>query len=310
MQRASALFGIDELKRLGGFENLLFRSSEPPGRVLRLTHTSRRSVDVMEAELEFMAHLSASGVQAVAPIRSGAGRFVEELRSEAGTDVLVVCMTEAPGNYMRSGVWPDSQIVGYGELMGSLHVAAGTFAAGESRRPPWTDPIFDVGLPAAEVADPRLHARNLEVRAKAAGHAAGATGLLIHQDAHTGNILVSHDGALCLVDFDDAAYGTATHDVAIALCFWLMGFVGDQIAEARRFVPLFMSGYDRHARLPADWPDGADRFMSLRELELLWLIEKLSADDRSPTEERFMVGRRARVLEGIPYLGAPLAEIL
>ena len=50
--------------------------------------------------------------------------------------------------------------------------------------------------------------------------------------------------------------------------------------------------------------------MSLRELELLWLIEKLSADDRSPTEERFMVGRRARVLEGIPYLGAPLAEIL
>jgi Ser/Thr protein kinase RdoA (MazF antagonist) len=82
---------------------------------------------------------------------------------------------------------------------------------------------------------------------------AGADDLLIHQDAHHGNLFITDTGEITVFDFDDAAYGTPTHDVAIALFYWL--------------------------------------FVSPRGL-------------------RFMDGRRERTLEGVPYLGVPLSDVV
>ena len=62
-------------------------------------------------------------------------------------------------------------------------------------RPPWTDPIFDV-FQGAEVSDPPLYERAGEVRVACAAHDAGGTGLLIHQDAHSGNLLITDDGRI------------------------------------------------------------------------------------------------------------------
>ena len=311
VREAAARFGIADVERLvGDFENLLFRSTRPPGRILRLTHASRRSVELIEAELEFMTHLAAEEVSVVAPVRSAQGRLVEQLEVDSADPLLVVCMDEAPGSYQCSAQWPESQIIDFGGLMGSMHRAAGTFVAPRSRRPPWSDPMFEVGLAAAEVEDPPIYQRSLELFAAVAAHPVGASNMLIHYDAHMGNILVSESEGLCLVDFDDCAYGTPTLDVAIALFHWLFGFAGDLPAEALRFVSLFLHGYNQNASLPRDWRDGADRLMSLWELKTVWLIETAPPQELSPREERFMVGRRRRVLEGVPYLGAPLAEIL
>ena len=55
ISEAGDLFGVDTLRPLGGFENLLFKS-DPPGRVIRLTHTSRRSPEQIEGEFEFIDH--------------------------------------------------------------------------------------------------------------------------------------------------------------------------------------------------------------------------------------------------------------
>ena len=132
--------------------------------------------------------------------------------------------------------------------------------------------------------------------------------MLIHQDAHLGNLFITDDGQISLFDFDDCGYGTRTHDVAIVLFYWLMSRE-DQQDEVRRFVPLFLSGYERHATLPARWPEGADLILSNREIEIYWLI-KTDSEAPNPMEAPFMVDRRQRLLDGVPYLGIPLAELL
>jgi Ser/Thr protein kinase RdoA (MazF antagonist) len=307
---AAGRFGIAEAERLGGFENALFRSSDPPGRILRLTHTSRRSVEMVLAEFEFMAHVAAQGVQVVAPIRSLNGQLVEEVEIASGDHLVVACMTEAPGRFRRPDDWTDAEIKKYGELLGAMHRATKGFEPHGTPRPLWTDPIFDAGLSAAEVSDPELFHRVAEIRAACAIHEAGSTGLLIHQDAHYGNLHITDDGLISMFDFDDCAYGTPTHDIAIVLFYWLMGLDEEQHSVARRFVANFLRGYERHQTIPHNWPDGADRFLSLREVDLYWLIAKESPDEVLPAEERFMDGRRDRILNGVPYLGSPLADVL
>jgi Ser/Thr protein kinase RdoA (MazF antagonist) len=308
--RAAGLFGVDAVEKIGGFENLLYRSTEPRGRVLRLTHTSRRNATMVEAEFDFMAHLAAQGVPTVAPIPSAAGRLVEEFTTKSGDGLVVACTTEAAGGHVRRDKWSDAWIESYGSLLGSMHRVAAGFEPGPSRRPSWRDPIFDVGFGTAAESDPPLFRRRIEILEEAAADPAGADEMVIHQDVHTGNLFVTSDGQLTVFDFDDSAYGTPTHDVAIVLFYWLFGTDRDPGAELRRFLAHFMRGYEQHYRLPADWPDGADRFLSYRESDIYWLLLDEDPEHWFDAKKRFMAGRRERLLTGVPYLGTPLADML
>ena len=305
IEAAGDLFGIDTLKPLGGFENLLFKS-DPQGQVIRLTHTSRRSPELIEGEFEFIDHLARLGVPAVEPIRSQSGHLVEEFEANSGDHLLVVCMKEAPGERRRSSTLSESEIVAYGELLGSMHVASQGFKPTHGSRLDWNDPIWDEG----DESDPELLARTMEVKKEAEAHWAGGLDLLIHQDAHLGNIHVTDQGSFSVFDFDDCAYGTPTHDIGIVLFYWLFGFDGDMASEARRFLRPFLQGYERHARLPSEWPDGVDHFLAQREGDIYWLLKTEPPDDLWDVEVAYLKGRRQRILSGAPFLGQPLARTL
>lgn len=306
VRRAGALFGVDDLERLGGFENALYRA---PGRVVRITHTSRRSVTLVEGEFAFMATLAEHQVPVVAPVLSEHGRLVEELTTDDGETVVVACMTEAEGGMRLPDDWSDADIETYGATLGAMHEAA-RHVAPATPRPAWPDPIFDVGLADARDTHPDLYARNEEIKADLAAHPAGGTGLLIHQDAHFGNLFMTDDGRITVFDFDDCGWGTATHDVAIVLFYWLLGREVDAVDETRRFFRHFLRGYERYATLPSDWPEGADRVLAYREMDIYWLVSIENEEDSNAWELRFMEGRRDRILEGVPYVGRPLAEVL
>ena len=194
-----------------------------------------------------------------------------------------------------------------------MHTASQGLTLDAGQRPAWDDEIWDV----VPREDPDLWHRYSEVKKSAADHPAGGTDLLIHQDAHLGNIHVTSEGRFTVFDFDDCGYGTATHDVAIVLFYWTMGFPGDLAKECRRFFSLFLAGYERQARLPSDWQEGVDLFLKLREADIYALLkdELVGLADEEPDEPwdmemRFFDGRRERILEGAPFLGRPLREIL
>ena len=71
----------------------------------------------------------------------------------------------------------------------------------------------------------------------------------------------------------------------------------------------FLAGYEQHASLADDWPDGVDRIMSVREAEIFLLLSQEDIDATS-VEAAFMDGRRARLLDRTPYLGGPLTSLL
>ena len=52
LTRIAKAFGVGRLESIGGFENALYRSED--NRIVRITHTSRRSVGQVEAEFGFM----------------------------------------------------------------------------------------------------------------------------------------------------------------------------------------------------------------------------------------------------------------
>ncbi|MEX0865471.1 MAG: hypothetical protein WD269_11470 [Acidimicrobiia bacterium] len=64
------------------------------------------------------------------------------------------------------------------------------------------------------------------------------------------------------------------------------------------------------SKLPGDWPEGVDRFLTHREAEIYWLLATEHPRDMSAAEHRSMRDRRNRLLEGIPYLDVPLIEVL
>lgn len=306
--RLAARFDLSQLEPLGGFENLLFRSADPPGRIVRLTHTSRRSVDDVEAEVAFMRHLASHDVPVVAPVESTSGSLAEPFRLDDGSETVAYCMTEARGRIKTPSEWTDAELIALGELLGRAHVVAADFDPGDGpRRPPWTDDVFDPGT--AVLGDPEFTAAWQRIREHATGHPAGGSDLLIHQDAHFWNIHVEDPARLVLFDFDDCGYGTAVHDVAIVLFYWL--FVGweDERAAARRFLDRFLEGYGRHTRLADGWEEGVDRILKVREADIYLLIS-LDDEDWGGPEWRWMDDRRRRVTEQIPLLGAPLVEIL
>ena len=220
-------------------------------------------------------------------------------------------MTEARGAHKRAADWSDEDIESYGELLATMHLAAKNIGAEPApHRPAWHDPIFDPGILDDPNVDPVFLSRYHEILDVAQGSPAGGVDILIHQDAHLGNLFVDDNGLLTVFDFDDCAYGTPTHDIAIVLFYWIFVTQADHSEETRRFFASFLEGYARYADLPRDWPVEAERFLSLREIEILWLIQSESPDQWSELDRRFMDGRLRRVLDGVPYLGEPLADIL
>jgi len=307
LQRLAARYGLEHLERLGGFENVILRSPDS-SRIVRVTHTSRRSLEAIEAEVAFMDHLASNAVPVVGPIESIDGHLVETHRTEAGDTTIVYCMIGAPGSIREPGEWSEDDIVAYGDLLGRAHAASTSYDPGDRlRRPEWVDPFFDPGMAAFD--DREVVELFREAHRRATEHPAGGTGLLIHQDAHVWNLHVDTGSRLTLFDFDDCGYATAEHDVAIVLFYWLLFRWPDLGAELRRFLTLFLSGYERHATLADDWPEGIDRIMKVRETEIFLLLSMEDIDANS-VEAAFMEGRRQRLRNGTPYLGAPLESLL
>jgi len=293
------------MQPLGGFENLLFRSDN--GRVVRLTHTSRRSIGQVEAEVAFMRHLAEHQVRVVTPIPSTAGNLVESFELTDGSPIVAYAMNEASGAITYPQDWSDAHLVAMGELLARSHLAASSFDPTGERRPAWTDPTFDPGMDV--LSDEEVRKVWRELIADAASHPAGGADLLIHQDAHFGNVHLEDLDRITLFDFDDCGYGTAVHDIAMVFFYWLIVGWDDEAAAARRFFDRLLHGYRRHIELDADWPDGIDRMLKVREAAIYAIIST-SAVETSAFENGWMTGRRQRVLQRVPLLDSPLADIL
>jgi Ser/Thr protein kinase RdoA (MazF antagonist) len=94
---------------------------------------------------------------------------------------------------------------------------------------------------------------------------------LIHADLHFGNILWSKEGAMSVLDFDDAGIGSRLQDIAISLFY---------LREDREKEKHLLAGYASVAPIPEYQPEELELLVANRQLVLLnYLFETTTADD-------------------------------
>ncbi len=300
--------GVEAMEDLDGYESHIYRSLTPVDRIVRVTHTSRRTADHVEAEATLLRLLAAEGVGVAAPVE---GVPVFEHRLRGGDSVVCLVTHAAPGTQRSASAWDDAAIAAYGSLMGRFHRVSRTHPALASlARPRWDDPImltFETDLAGIEV-DESLLAYAQDTMARLEDATRDVPSLLIHQDAHLGNLHITDDDRITLFDFDDAAYGPAEYDLAMIVFYWIAGRVlPEPAAEVRRLLDAFAPAYEEEAGTIDLDGTLMDLFLTYRELDIYAAVVGEHADD--PWARAFMEGRPERVAARTPLLGVPFDEL-
>ena len=278
-------------------ENRVFAVTLPQGRAaLRLHRPGYHSPAALQSELDFMAHLAASGLRVPAPLPTRGGAYLVASGEPPVMADLLEWLEGAPLG--RAGeplpqTDPARPFHALGAVLAQLHNAADAFTPPPGfSRPAWDEAglLGEAPLwgrfwenPALSPAERELllAARQTAGRALAA-FALGADYGLIHADAVRENVLVQ-DGAVALIDFDDCGYGFRLFDLATAL-------------HPNRTEPAFaeieaalLEGYRSQRPLPAAAEAALGLFALLRAFTYVgWIMARADAPEAEARSRRFI----------------------
>jgi len=297
----------EQAQPLDGFESFIFEfeRDEGPG-ILRISHSIRRSMELIRGELDWVNYLFNGGASVACPIPSKSGEWVEIIDDGAGGSFLAAAFERAEGESHRGKGWSPELLLNYGRLIGQLHRMSRDYKPQQVswKRPQWDDPVMleiDQYLPEEDQQVMRIYVELRDYLRDLPRDIASYG--LIHQDAHQGNFFVTESGKITLFDFDDCVYSWFVNDIALVLFYAAMG-QEDQAAFVTEFLTGFLPGYFREHQLDPIWFKKIPNFLKLREIDLYAVIHRSfdveNLDD--PWCIRYMDGRKKRIEGNIPYL--------
>ncbi len=310
LSEARKRYGIDPgtIKLLDGFESFIYAFEKDGDEfVLRISHTIRRSPDLIAGEVDWINYLHKGGVGVARAISSQNGRFVELISDGQEGHFLAVAFTRAKGgSAWEHGRWNKVLFFRYGRLLGRIHALSKRYEPRQPswRRLQWDDPAnvhiynwlpADHGIVVAKSKENLATLRALPKDRESYG--------LIHQDAHGGNFFVDAKGEITLFDFDDCVYGWFIYDIAMVIFYAVTNHEYPQAAAAELW-PEFWRGYCLENDLDPAWLSEIPAFLKLREIDLYAVIHR-SFDVDSLVDSwvaQFMAGRRDRIEKEMPYL--------
>jgi Ser/Thr protein kinase RdoA (MazF antagonist) len=296
---------------LDGFESFIYEYEKgDQGYILRISHSSRRTPDLIQGEIEWLNYLADNGVPAVRAIPSDRGNLVESIDLGSGAYFTTVSFERARGDHPRQGDWDNGLAAKLGQTMGRMHALTKRFEPSQPRfrRPEWYEEYeTDEGyaekyLPPAETVVIDKFKTLLEyLYTLPKEHDSYG---LVHVDMHGGNFFVDH-GQITLFDFDDCMYTWFIYDMAMALFYAISHHCVDQqdIIWASRFLEQFLAGYRRENMINPKWLGQIPYFLKLREIDLYIIIHRsCDLDDLDPWCASFMANRKYKIENDIPYL--------
>lgn len=209
------------LRPIGNSANYIYSFIESgKTRYLRLTLSCDRTMEQIEAELDFIAYLHRGGVSAMLPVSSAAGRLIEEIWF--ANNLLFGCVfEEAEGERFRydSAKFKKEHFRLRGRTLGQIHALSKAYAhSGRFRRFAWDeDKLFlEAGkfLPKSEKVVWRAYGE-LRERLQDFPKSRETYGL-IHGDFGETNYRYQGD-QLNIFDFDDSCYHWFVYDLAITI---------------------------------------------------------------------------------------------
>jgi len=309
LQEAMRRYGIaqDRICLLDGFESFMYEFKRDDGEyILRVGHSLRRSIPMIQGEVNWINYLAAGGVPAARAILSENGKLVELIDDGQGEHFLATAFVKARGGHPKRAEWTPRFYEAYGAMMGRMHALSKRYEPDPSTwRPQWDDPTMmyaDLFLPPSEASALEKY-RALVQHLRALPKGADSYGL-IHQDAHTGNLFVDDAGNITLFDFDDCVYGPFIYDIAMVL-FCVVPFDPSGASSVTgEFMPPFLRGYQRENQFKADWLGQLPHWLKLREIDLYAAIYRSfdvnNLDD--PWVASYMGGRKQRIESDVPFI--------
>jgi Ser/Thr protein kinase RdoA (MazF antagonist) len=189
-------------------------------RYLRLTSSCDRTLEQIEAELDFIAYLHRGGVNVMLPVSSAAGRFIEEI--PFANNLLFGCVfEEAEGERFRydSAKFKKEHFILRGRTIGQIHALSKDYVpSGRFYRFAWDEDKLlleaDKFLPKSEKVVWRAYSE-LRERLQDFPKSRETYGL-IHGDFGETNYRY-REGQLNIFDFDDCCYHWFIYDLAITI---------------------------------------------------------------------------------------------
>ncbi|WP_157463949.1 phosphotransferase enzyme family protein [Deinococcus pimensis] len=299
-------FAMTGAEELGGFESYVYATTE---RVMKLTHTLRRSEDDLVAEARFTDFLASGGARVARPVRSVEGRWVEQLPDPDGGAWLASATTFLPGQSLEPHHLTPEVIAAWGQLTGRLHALSRQYepdSARPTRRHWHEDPLLDLATLPGDLVAERAQGEALLARVRSWPRTPDTYGL-IHSDLHEENVHWDGQG-LWAFDFDDCERHHFLNDVAVIVhTLHDMAPEGeDNEAFVRRFLDVFLGAYRAEFPLPPLWHDRMDDLLRLRDLVLLgvvcelWSVGTPHEDLADEDHRRIFEGYAARVRTSTP----------
>ncbi|ANE48397.1 hypothetical protein SY83_21320 [Paenibacillus swuensis] len=315
LNEAASRFGLTRgsWSKLGDFENYVYeadRQNTPT--ILRLTHSSHRSLAEVISELDWIAFLSSSGMEneIAGFIPSLNGLSAEKI--QAGSSYFIACLF-----HKAPGVRPDPNnpaqynthlFKTWGAVTGRMHRISQLYSPetnGVQPRLAWDEDVMITGAGAFIPAEDIIVGERLQMlisKLRDLPQVAGSYGL-IHSDIHSGNFFTD-EGRITVFDFDDAMNTWFIHDVAIPLYYSVSrgapaNYGEDRSAFARVYFKAFWEGYSEEFTLSPAWLDVLPLFLQLRDI-ILYLVLRKKRDVESMPErlKTWYTEIRERIIHG------------
>ncbi|CAM3055420.1 phosphotransferase [Paenibacillus sediminis] len=283
LKESSKAFGIkpEDLKlQAGGFQNSVYsfiRNNREY--VLRLTHSTRRDLNLIKGELDFVNHLSNSGVSVSRAIPSVNDHYAEQI--SIGQDTYYATSFEKakgrPVDVSDDQEWNRDFFQRWGKLLGKMHATAKKYEAPDLaiKRPEWSKNNPDIHniknhMPSEMIANKYSELLTALTTLDRHDDLFG----LIHNDFHQGNFFV-HDSQITVFDFDDSAYYWFASDIAVS--FYHAYWQGTSVHPNRKdfseqFMKSFLEGYSKENNITKEMVSQIPLFLKMREIFLYVLF--------------------------------------
>ncbi|PLT28518.1 phosphotransferase enzyme family protein [Peribacillus deserti] len=295
LQKGCKLYygSTETLKKLGDFENYIYEVKvEGESRILRFVHSSHRSHELIEAEVEWVEYLYKNGASVYRHFVSANGCLIEPLEAADGTVFYVSSFEKLPG---RQIAWKEVEknlkiAYSWGKSLGLLNRLSKTYNNVKCFRPQWDEEeLFDIEQYKPDITKHILNYRDEILLQISTLPKNSDTYGLIHSDLHHGNFLYDQ-GRIHIFDFDDSAYHWFASDIAMPLYYIVMqrDFTTKETRQEfiHAFITSFLEGYSTENILPEKLAESIPLFLKLRDVVLLSVLykkfdfEKLDDHDR------------------------------
>ncbi|GIO25653.1 phosphotransferase enzyme family protein [Ornithinibacillus bavariensis] len=310
LNRFFEAFGLEQkYKLLGDFENYVYevyKGNKPF--ILRVTHSSHRSMEEILGEIDWVNYLSHHGANVPTVFPSQYNQIIEEQTATDQTSFFACLFSKVEGIGVRStdDQFNDTLFQSWGREIGKIHRLTDQYESKHGYRKHW----FEDDLFALEKYVPtelKVIQRKNEI-IKQLNELPETNYGLIHNDVHNGNFFYDNH-TIYIFDFDDACYFWYVSDIAIPLyyaCYSLFRNeegLDEKRVFANRFIDNFMIGYQKEFMPPERWKEQLTLFLKVRDITLYAALnKKIAPEDRNQGLQESMEQIRRRIEQGEPIV--------